>query len=327
MAQTDEEARDVTGQEAEPGTGAARDEADAPVLKKLKAPATRRRVSGVELESRFDDWVGDRRARRSERTPEEAARMLRRGAGVALGAAGLALVIAFGAMNGPYESQRSGDQDRITSLQTQVEQARAVPEDTGAARLLTEVSGAASADGKKVAEAQQAFADLHYRISTEPDPGNGAPNQAAVDMAEHRRVLAPHFDPSAFIADDKDAYIWQNVLPYDEARQIDPRYAWYVRYDGEDASPASASTWSLETVTPQLDPKSETAATDRASVVWLCRDAQTGAVLAWARSTYTYDAAAKKGAFRDLDLVITAEGAAHRQSSSPKQDAKKGGDR
>lgn len=314
MAQTDEAIEDLPEERApEEPEG---EEASPP--KKPKAPPTRKRVSGVELEARFDDWVDGRRARRAERTPEDAARVLRRGIAAAMGAGVVALVIAFGATSSSYESDRSGNQDRITALEGQLEQARAVPEDTGAEDQLAAVAAAASKDGKSVAAAQQAFADLHRRMSTEPDPGNGAPNQAAQDMAEHRKDLAPYFDPGTFIADDEDAYIWQNVPPYDEATEIDPRYAWYVRYDGEAASPATASTWSLETVTPVLDAKRQTAATDQATVVWLCRDAETGDVLAWARSTYTYDAATQKGTFGSLDLVITAAGAEHQQSTGAK---------
>lgn len=318
MSQTDQEIEDSPEQQ---GPDEESEGGGAPPPKKLKAPATRRRVSGVELEARFDDWVDGRRAK--ERTPEDAARASRRGAAAALGAGVLALVMAFGATSSSYESDRSANQDRITELELQVEQANAVPQDTGAKELLSAVTAAASKDGKSVAEAQQAFAGLNHRVSMEPDPGNGSPNQAAVDMAAHRKSLVPYFDPSTFIAADDDAYIWQNVPPYDEATEIDPRYAWYVRYDGETASPAIASTWALETVTPVLSTKGQTAATSDGTVVWLCRDAKTGDVLAWASSTYRYDAEAKKGSFGELDLVITTAGVEHQQSSSVKPEANK----
>lgn len=303
----------------EPGTN----DEQAQLSKKLKAPATRKQLTGVELEARFDDWFEGRRAKRAERTPEDVARSMRRGVAVVMGVGMLVLVMVYGAMNSSFAHQASVDTGRIGDLQVQVDQAKSVPQDTGAAGLLTEVATAAARDGKAVATAQQEFAGLNHRISVEPDPGNGAPNQAAVDMAEHRRALAPYFDPGSYIAKDKDAYIWQNVPPFDEATEIDPRFAWYVRYDGETASPAGASSWTVEMVTPVLDGKSQTAATNSATVVWLCRDTATGKVLAWARATYVYDAKAKKGTFKDLDLVITSFGASHQQSSKVRSEAEK----
>ncbi|MEU7317908.1 hypothetical protein [Streptomyces sp. NPDC007083] len=316
MARTDEDAVGTPEEKPDPKdaeTPTGPDSDDVP--KKPKAPATRRNLTGAELQARFDGWRDERRAKRDERTPEDTARTLRRGAGTVVGAGALALVVAFGVLGNSFETEGVDNDERIAALEAQVADAEALPEDTGAAEKLITLSETAAADAKKVAEAQQAFAGLYHRMGVEPDPGNGAPNHAATDMAEHRRTLAPFFDEGSYAAEDEDAYTWQNVMPFDEADEIDPRFAWYVRYDGSRASNAGAYTWTVETVTPDLDTEDKTGVTNSATVVWLCRETKSDEALAWARADYAYDEAEKSGTFRDLDLVITAAGAKRRYPS------------
>ena len=291
-------------------------EDEGPAVGRPRGRTTRSRTSGAELEARFDQWREARRTRRTARTPVQAARGRRRIVAAVLGAGILALVLVQGVTTSRDDREIASNEERISALALQVRQATAVPvDDRGGERLAT-TAEAASTAGRAVATEQQAFADLYRRATTEPGPGDGSPNQAALDMVRHRQSLAPFFDPNTFIARDSEVSVWQNVAPYEEATQIDPRYAWYVRYDGVSASPATASTWTLETVTPVLDTKRQLVAPDEVTVVWLCRDAQTGAVLAWARSRFLYDAAARRGSFGRLELNITTRGAEHQQQST-----------
>ncbi|WP_159401686.1 hypothetical protein [Streptomyces sp. NRRL F-5053] len=275
-------------------------------------------MTGAELEARFGRWRHERQTQRAERASEDTARARRRSVCLATSACALALVVVFGITGNSFTSQRADNERRIASLDGQVTNATAVFGDTGAAEKLTALSETAAADAKKVATAQQAFADLHRRMSVESDPGNGAPNRAATDIAKHRRTLAPFFDEGSYVAREKDAYTWQNITPFDEAGKIDPRFAWYVRYDGSQAAKADTYAWTVEAVTPDLDTGDKTGVTNKATVVWLCRETTSDEVLAWAKAGYAYHETDDSGVFEDLDLVITTAGAQHQYPSVKK---------
>jgi hypothetical protein len=129
-------------------------------------------------------------------------------------------------------------------------------------------------------------------------------------VAEHRRALAPYFSPKSYLVDDAEAYRWSTVDSFDAGTEIDPRYAWYVRYDGQTADDPGTYRWKLETVLPDLKRSSAAVPTDSARVVWLCRDTATGEVLAWANGHYRYDG--KTGVFDELEVVVTVAGAQYR---------------
>ena len=97
-------------------------------------------------------------------------------------------------------------------------------------------------------------------------------------------------------------------------RSIDPRFPWYVRYEGLKASSPGAYAWSVESVMPDLATQDATGTTRTARVIWLCRDTAGGQVLAWANAAYSYDG--KAGTFADLKVVVTAAGAEHQQGAS-----------
>ncbi|MFF1880299.1 hypothetical protein ACFVVC_02355 [Pseudarthrobacter sp. NPDC058196] len=291
----------VDGDIAEPVEGAP---------EKLKAPATRRRLSGVELEARFEGWRGERQ----ELTPEESARRTRLALSAVMGVAILGLAAAAGVTGKGFESEHAANAERIAALQVQVEDARAIPVPTDLAGKITRLTEAAAKDAKKVAEAQQHFAQLNHDAATQPSPGNGTPNAATLQIAEHRRTLAPLFSPRSFLTDEKGAYIWTSLTPFDPSTQIDPRFAWYVRYDGLKASAPDAYTWSVESVMPDLAVQDATGTTRTARVIWLCRDTAGGQVLAWANAAYTYEG--KAGTFDNLKVVVTAAGAEHQQAAS-----------
>lgn len=311
---TNEGACTVTSAQDEPRDVAEEDAVDdAP--KKAKAPATGRRLSGAELEGRFEDWRSERREKREERTPEDDARRVRRGLSIAMGAGILALVVASGVTGQSFEASQARGAERITELTAQAEEAEAAPVDEDLSEQMAELSQAAAADAGKVSQAQQGFAELHHRASTEPDPGNGAPNEATLQIAEHRRVLAPLFDEGSYMAGEEDAYSWTSSTPFDPSQEIDPRFAWYVGYDEAKASSPDAYAWSVETVMPDLDAKDPSGLTSTGQVIWLCKDTETGQVLAWANASYVYDG--EKGVFDDLEVVVTAAGDEHKQSGGP----------
>lgn len=289
--------------------------------KKPTAPQTRRMVTGAELEASFGQWRDERQARRDARTPEDDARTLRRGLSVIIGAAILALVIFCATTSNSFESARSANDSQIAALEQQVSAAQAVPADTDLPARMRELAGAAAADAQKVRDAQQAYARLHHRSSIQPGSNNGAPNQAMKATAAHRRILAPLFSRDSWLVEGEDAYTWQNVVSYDVDDQIDPRFAWYTRYDGWDAADPETYTWEVETVMPvldSLDTGGTGGMTDQARVIWLCRDTGSGQVLAWASATYIYDG--KNGVFDNLDVVTTAGGAKQDSPGGPKPD-------
>lgn len=280
----------------------------------------RQKVTGKELEERFENWRELRATKRAERTPEEIAQANRRRAGVLLGVALLATALTFGVISKGLNQQNADNAAQIKELQTAIQSAEGEGESPDLGPLMVDLSTAASADAKKVATAQQHFSELFRLASTTPSPGNGAPNQAMVDEAAYRKEVAAFFDPSTFVVDDESAYQWQNTLPFDPNEEIDPRFAWYIRYDGKEAADPSTYAWSVETVTPTEDTTS--ASNAKAKVVWVCREASTGTILAWADAVYKYDPKTKKGLFDKLALVITVEGAKNQSpniapSSSP----------
>lgn len=281
------------------------------------APATRRKLSGVELESRFEDWREQRRDRRESRTHEEDTRRLRQCLCALMGAGILTLTVASGVTGQSFSAAQSRKAERIAHLSAQVKDAGAAPVDEDLAERMRQLSEAAAADARAVAEAQQGFADLHRQASTQPGPGNGAPNEATVQIAEHRRVLAPLFDADSYLVDEEEAYSWTSTTPFDPSSEIDPRFDWYVRYDGTQASSPDAYTWTVETVMPDLDGQDASGATNTAHVIWLCQETGTGQVLAWANASYAFDG--KKGLFDDLEVVMTSAGAKHQQDAGQDQ--------
>jgi hypothetical protein len=285
---------------------------DAPT--RLEAPATRRRVSGTDLESRFEDWRSGRREARSARTPEESARRVRRVLGAVMSTAVLALAFAGGQAGRAFEAESASDAARISHLRSQVEDAEAAPLPQDFKGRLSGLAEAAARDAKAVADAQQRFAELHYEASMEPDSGNGAPNAATLEIAEHRRALAPLFSSDSYLASEEDAYSWTSIAPFEPSTEIDPRFPWYVRYDGTKASAPADYRWTVEAVTPEVTAQEETAATSTAHVLWTCRETTSGQALAWASATYSYDG--KVGKFDQLDVVVTVAGDLHKQGGS-----------
>jgi hypothetical protein len=274
---------------------------------KWERPKQGERITADDLEARFDLWAQRKRQQVIERTPGQATSVRRRAlCGVLLVAAAV-LAIAHNVHTNRHEQAVAANQLRIAELEGAYRDAQP---GTGShrhsrVRAMTQLSAAAAKAGNEVAAAQQRFAQLHYRAGRQGGPGNGAPDQATLDATAHRRSLAKYFDPDSLILPDEQAYSWTTAYEL-EADQIDPRFEWYIRYEGLKPSTPKVYAWSLEVAMPSLT------APDTARVVWVCREAGGQTVLAWATALYTGSAER----FSDLKVVVTADGAARAQSST-----------
>ncbi|MFE5863577.1 hypothetical protein [Streptomyces virginiae] len=274
---------------------------------KPAAPKTHKKVTGAELEVRFAGWTMRQRERVQARAPEDNARLFRRGVTAVMGAGILTLVVATGVSGESYKTSTADNKARIVQLKEQLDDAHSMPVKADAGVQLSKLTEAAAADAKKVASGEQTFATLYHQAGVQPSPNNGAPNQATLEIIKHRREMAPLFSKGSFLVSDKEAYSTSSLTPFDVTTEIDPRHAWYIRYDGQNAAAPSTYAWKAETVMPDLRAKDRSGATNQAKVVWLCRDTKSGEVLAWASARYVRNGTT--GAFDHLALVVTAAGA------------------
>ncbi|MDX3020152.1 hypothetical protein [Streptomyces acidiscabies] len=274
---------------------------------KPAASKTRRKVSGAELEERFAGWAMSRRERIQARGPQDDARLIRHSVTAVMGVAMLAVVVATGVVGESFKASTADNEARIVQLKGQLDDARSRPLKADAGAQLSKLTEAAAADAKKVSSGEQAFATLYHQAGAQRSPNNGAPNQATLEIIKHRRDMAPLFSRDSFLVSDEEAYSTSSLTPFDAATEIDPRHAWYIRYDGENAAAPSTYVWKVETVMPDLDVKDGSGATNQAKVVWLCRDMKSGEVLAWASARYVLNGTT--GTFGHLALVVTAAGA------------------
>ncbi|MFD0269368.1 hypothetical protein ACFVGY_22790 [Streptomyces sp. NPDC127106] len=270
---------------------------------------THTKVTGAELEERFAGWMMRRREKGQARAPADNARLLRRGVTAVMSAGILALVITAGVTGESFKTTTADNEAQILQLTQQLDDARSKPAKADVGAQLSKLAEAAAADAKKVAAGEQTFAELYHQADVQPSRKNGAPNQATLEIVEHRRDLAPLFDKNSFLVSDKEAYSTSSLTPFDATTEIDPRHAWYIRYDGDKAAAPSTYAWKVETVMPDLSVKGGSGATNQARVIWLCRDTTSGEVLAWASARYVRNGTA--GTFDHLALVVTAAGASH----------------
>ncbi|MFK0244585.1 hypothetical protein ACIQUM_07790 [Amycolatopsis azurea] len=298
------------GPTAVPPTGAAPPAAEEPALRR-----PRRKVTGVQLEARFTTWRQNRRDRHTA-SPftlrEKPARRL-----VVLLALGvLAAVLASAVIGDRFASTRATNRVTIAALEDQLAGLQSTPRDAERGTTLAAIVTAARTDADKVRDAQQAYAALYHRASAQPPTGTGAPTEALEATAEHRKVLAPLFSTHSYLIHGDDAYRWQNVVPFKPDTEIDPRFPWYVRYAGRKAADPTTYSWVVEAVTPAPDPPPRLShgTEGEARVVWLCRDSATRTVLAWARADYQHDGTT--GVFDELEVSVSAAGAAHQYPTS-----------
>ncbi|KAB7839531.1 hypothetical protein [Streptomyces mobaraensis] len=274
---------------------------------KPAAPKTHKKVTGAELEERFAGWTMRQRGRVQARAPEDNARLFRRGVATVMGGGILTLVVATGVTGESYKTSTADNKARIVQLKEQLDDAQSLPVKADTSVQLSKLTEAAAADAKKVASGEQIFATLYHRAGVQLSSNNGAPNQATLEIINHRRDMATLFSEGSFLVSDKEAYSTSSLTSFDATTEIDPRHAWYIRYDGQNAAAPSTYTWKAETVMPDLSAKDRSDATNQAKVVWLCRDTKSGEVLAWASARYVRNGTT--GAFDHLALVVTAAGA------------------
>ncbi|MFM9478633.1 MULTISPECIES: hypothetical protein [Streptomyces] len=274
---------------------------------KPAAPKTRKKVTGAELEERFAGWTMRQREKVQVRTPEDNTRLIRRSVTAVMGVGILALVVATGVLGESFKASTADNDAQIVQLKGQLDNAQSTPVKADAGAQLSKLTEAAAADAKKVASGEQTFATLYHQAGIQPSPDNGSPNKATLEIIKHRRDMAPLFSKDSFLVSDKEAYSTSSLTPFDATTEIDPRHAWYIRYDGQNAAAPSTYAWKVETVMPDLSVKDSSGATNQAKVVWLCRDTKSGEVLAWASARYVRNGST--GAFSDLALVVTATGA------------------
>lgn len=276
-----------------------------------EGPTRLEKITADDVEARFDRWAQSSRERLDQRTPAQNAAVMRRAAFGALFVAMAALTIAHNVHTNHHERTVTENQARIAELKSDYADAQpdAQPARLTQVRAMTQLSAAAAKAGNEVAAAQQRFVELHHNAGHQGDGhrgmGNGAPNQATLDATAHRRSLAMYFDPDSLVLTDEQAYSWTTAYEL-EADQVDPRLEWYIRYDGLRPSGPKVYAWSLEVAMPSL------AAPDTAQAVWVCREAGSQTVLAWATAVYT----GSTRRFSDLEVVVTAYGAARAQSST-----------
>lgn len=272
---------------------------------RLARPKRRTDVTASELESRFKGWRIERRERIEARTPEENAQRARRILAGAMSVAIVALVATFALGGQHYETTSAANEERITELQGQLADAETPRDDAAQQQVLTELSEQVSTKAEEVATAQQSFAALHHEATTSTSPGDGSPSQEMLAVAEHRRNLEPYFDDNSLVLPHEEAYQWSTAVSHEPDR-IDPRFAWYVRHDGSQASEADASTWQVESAMPVAGEQAV------AHAVWSCTDTDTGEVLAWASADFS----GETGTFSDLKVGVTVLGEQHSSSSA-----------
>ncbi|MFJ2778061.1 MULTISPECIES: hypothetical protein [unclassified Kitasatospora] len=274
---------------------------------KPAAPKTRKKVTGAELEEHFAGWAKRQRERGQVPSREDNARLIRRSVTAAMGVGILALVVATGVAGESFKASTADNEVQLVQLKGHLDDAQSTPVTTDDGAQLSKLTEAAAADAKKVASGEQTFATLYHQAGVQPSPNNGVPNQATLEIIKHRRDMAPLFSKSSFLVSDEEAYSTSSLTPFDATTEIDPRHAWYIRYDGQNAAAPSTYAWKVETVMPDLSAKDGSVATNQAKVVWLCRDTESGEVLAWASARYVHNGTT--GAFDRLALVVTATGA------------------
>lgn len=273
------------------------------------------KVTGAELEAKFDNWSAEKRSALAARTPEQNGRAFRRGLCIAL-ALCLSGMAVFTSLSTNAREATIRDQGRqVDALSKQLDEltdnAGTATDDEDeepvTADSLMALNKRAVTKAEKVADGQNAYADLAVKTNKAitSGEGNGAPSDEMLDMVDHRTELADDWDPSSFIVSDEDVEIFTTAELYDVAKKIDPRFPWYIRYDGAVATDAKDYSWHVESVQPSIEEPGE------ASTIWVSKDGE-GTVLAWASAVYDDE----RGTFDGLELVVSAEGMKHARTGT-----------
>jgi len=252
-----------------------------------------KRVTGSELEARFDTWRAERQARTDEERSQE------RGPFV-VGVLGVLLVLlvgTYGLWSNSHQSAVHGNQERIAQLKEDL----AVASEPGQAvdpKVLSDINARAVKSAKTVAEDQNTFTELLVDAGGE---------EWFVRMASQREDAADSWNEDAFLVPDGLAYgsgeeVEADVeleSEVDADDQVDPRYPWFTSIEA-----SNACTWEVTSVMVATDP----AKVGSAEVMWTCRTSDEE-VSAWATALYDEDDPMSEqiGFFDDLRVVDSTE--------------------
>lgn len=263
------------------------------------------------------------------RTPKDPAKISARRRAVGYGVLGLVAVgiVAATSLAGAQHDAAvaQGQSKTIELMGKKAEVSRSTGGSMGAEREdLGQLAGEAQKLAQAVATAQNAYAPLYVKSLHGKDSGNGVPNEAGVEMVEHRGDLKVFFEDSTFVISDEEATNWSTGGDL-SANKIDPRMEWFVRFDpGVDGKPGAPSDpesyrWQVRTVMPQTSALSQETDADQraksgqATVVWECVDLDkdgkpiAGGTLAWASGTYENTTSK----FSSLEVTTTSYGQKH----------------
>ena len=274
--------------------------------------APRTKVTPEELEARFATARASRKEQKAGRAPLDMGKLARVVLAAALGVG----IVGFGL------GINNAGQHHAVAVKANEDKEAAI---TGALGELTPangkdarqelVDGLASAQKRsdELAAAQQQFASIAYAGNDEPGSNDGRPKPAALKSLDHRKAIAPFFDPGSLILTDEQAYAFRTEDLLGPGR-IDPRQPWFTKYEPAPGNPGDTDNKSAtNTARKVMDPAGYTWKTASVtlsgtpgvmSVVWTNTDTATGDLLAWATARYSV----KSNTFRDLSVGTTTRG-------------------
>lgn len=224
-----------------------------------------------------------------------------------------------------HEKRRESNAAQITALEQSLAQARRRADVTGRAEALSGLVEEATKAADAVAVGQQRYAELAYAANPNPSAtskvtsppengagtrGDGVPGPSALAMVQQRRVLARYWSEDSLVVGPAEAYVFDTVDPFGPG-QVDPRWPWYLHYDGPRAADPATYEWTRLSIAPATEqatgPATEPSegagrAPRLVKVVWVCEETKTGDVLAWASADYD----AGTGRLRNLDLTTSS---------------------
>ncbi|WP_328530200.1 hypothetical protein OG984_03165 [Nocardioides sp. NBC_00368] len=207
------------------------------------------------------------------------------------------------------EERRESNAARITALEQRLAQARRRADVTRRAEALSGLVEEATKSAEAVAVGQQRYAELAYAANPNASAtskagprGDGVPSSPVLAMVQQRRVQAPYWSEDSLVVGPEEAYVFDTVDPFGPG-QIDPRWPWYLHYNGPRATDPATYEWTTLSIAPTTEPFEDTARTPRlVKVVWVCQETKTGDVFAWASAVY--DAGTRR--FSSLHLTTSS---------------------
>lgn len=266
-------------------------------------------ISGEELEQRFDAWRDKhRRGPRKQVDPAQRVRVI---AVVGAGAILVATALGMSLHLDSRVSQIQSTQAQTQELASELARLPAHPEeDRSLEQSLDELLDGADAQAREVVKAQNTFADLRWEASKDEGRKDGTPSAAANEEAEHRKTMAQLLDPSQFLVEDELAYQWGTATLFDPVEELDPRWPWFERFEGEKTADPKSWSWRVSSIDPQIDTAGDGSKSARsAHVVFVAEDSETDQVLAFAEADYEPDAQDRTtGLFTNVVVTDTVAG-------------------